>query len=158
VVQLVNELALAPHPEGGYYREFYRSAASVRPGDGRTERAAFTAIYFLLRSGDVSHWHRIRSDEQWTFLEGDAVDLFVIDPVSFALTTHRLGPESTGARPTLVVPAGAWQAARPEGDFGLVTCSVGPGFDFEDFSFMNDEPDAVRRLREAHPTLTGLLG
>ncbi|HEX5133186.1 MAG TPA: cupin domain-containing protein [Candidatus Krumholzibacteria bacterium] len=154
IEQLVTGLALEPHPEGGFYREFYRSAASVEPDDGRSTRSAFTAIYFLLRAGDVSRWHRVRSDEQWTHIEGGRVELFVIDPVSFRLTTHVLGGECA----TAVVPAGAWQAARPGGEFALVTCGVGPGFDFADFAFMTDDTVATQHLREAHAGLAALLG
>lgn len=72
---LVTALGLQPHPEGGRFREIYRSAAAVDPRDGRPVRSAVTAIYYLLVAGEMSRWHRVRSDEVWHFLEGDPLEL-----------------------------------------------------------------------------------
>lgn len=78
--QLIERLALVPHPEGGHYREIQRSALRVRPLDGRGERAATTGIYFLLAAGEHSRWHRVASDETWHHYEGDALELLVAAP------------------------------------------------------------------------------
>ena len=155
--EIIGSLALEPHPEGGYFREFFRSESSVTPGDGRGDRAALSSIYFLLRAGGSSRWHAVRSDEQWTFLEGEPLELLVLDRASLRPTTHLLGAAGGGGTPTVVVPGGAWQAARPLGSYALVACTVGPGFDFVDFEFMADDAAAASRLRREAPGMAGLL-
>ena len=127
--QLVDSLALQPHPEGGWYAEVFRSSERVtRHADG-AERSALTTIYFLLVAGTYSRWHRVASDEVWHFYDGDPLELFVGE--------ERIVLD--GDRRVHVVPARAWQAARPLGAYSLVGCSVAPGFEFDDFE-MNDEP------------------
>jgi uncharacterized protein len=154
---LIESLDLQPHPEGGFFREFFRSDARVTPGGGRPERAALSAIYFFLPAGHRSRWHSIVSDEQWTFLEGDPIELVIVHPKSMRLETHRLGRASDSASPTVVVPGGAWQAARPQGEFTLVTCVVGPAFDFDDFRLISDDPGDAAALASAFPDLADLL-
>lgn len=145
---LVDALELEAHPEGGFYREVFRSPHTVRPEDGRPPRAGLTTIYFLLVDGGRSRWHRVASDEAWHFYEGAPLDLLVADAAAEAVEAHRLGPLAGGAAPVHVVPAGNWQAARTTGAYTLVGCTVGPGFDFEDFELLApDAPlaDALRR-------------
>jgi predicted cupin superfamily sugar epimerase len=144
---LIRELALVAHPEGGYYGEVYRSAASVEPADDRGSRSALTTIYFLLPSGSVSRWHRVLSDEVWHFYEGAPLELWVADPDGNAIRQVRLGPLAPGQRPVHTVPAGGWQAARSAGDYSLVGCTVAPGFDYRDFALAADQPDPPIRLR-----------
>ncbi len=156
VAALRTALSLDPHPEGGYFREVFRSTRAVSREGAGPPRSALTAIYFLLTAGQHSRWHRVASDEQWTFLEGDPLELFVVGPDSRVQVT-RLGPSETGAEPVRVVPAGTWQAARPSGTYGLVTCTVGPGFDFADFEFLADHADAHARLTPALGALAALL-
>jgi predicted cupin superfamily sugar epimerase len=130
-------LDLAPHPEGGWFRETHRSPLVVAHPQvaARAERAAGTAIYFLLEAGDFSALHRVRSDETWHWYAGGVLELHLLD----ASGRHErilLGTEwSTGARPQATVPAGVWQAARPTAGtaFVLCGCTVAPGFDFSDF-------------------------
>jgi predicted cupin superfamily sugar epimerase len=153
----IERLGLAPHPEGGYFREFFRSVERVTPADGRGERAALTAIHFLLPSGAHSRWHEVRSDEQWTFVDGDTLELFVLVPGARAVERLRLGSPSEGLLPAAVVPAGAWQAARATGSHALVVCTVGPGFDFADFRLLAEVPGARERLAAAAPELVALL-
>lgn len=131
--ELTQGLRLEPHPEGGAFREIFRSPLAVRPMDGRPDRAALTAIYFMLRSGEESRWHRVASDEAWVWLEGAPLELFVADHPGPAGARVLLGPVGEGISPVYVVPAGRWQAARSTGGYSLVTCMVGPGFDFADF-------------------------
>ena len=154
--ELIRELGLAPHPEGGAYAEVFRSAAPVTPADGRGARAALTVIWFLLRAGECSRWHAVRSDEQWTFVDGDPLTLYVAAPDGPARTV-RLGPLDGECTPTVVVPAGAWQAARTAGAYTLVTCTVGPGFDFADFRLLADHPAEAAAVRAAAPALADLL-
>ncbi|MCC7044916.1 MAG: cupin domain-containing protein [Acidobacteria bacterium] len=146
---LIDTLGLVPHPEGGHYREVHRSGLAVLPADGRRARAALTVIYFLLAAGEISRLHRVASDETWHFHEGDPIELMLGAPGAGSLEPRRLGPGSAVTEPVRVVPGGFWQAARTTGAFTLVSCCVGPGFDFEDFEMMRDRPDAddVRRLR-----------
>jgi predicted cupin superfamily sugar epimerase len=146
---LVRELGLVEHPEGGYYGEVYRSSAAVELADRRGPRPALTTIYFLLPAGSVSRWHRVLSDEVWHFYEGTPVELWVAQPGGEDIRRVRLGPLAPGQRPVEAVPAGYWQAARSTGEYSLVGCTVGPGFDYRDFALAADCTDAPSRLRAA---------
>lgn len=149
--ELVSTLGLMPHPEGGYYGEVYRASASVEPPDGRGLRAALTTIYFLLPAGAISRWHRVQSDEVWHFYEGSPLDLWTAEPAGDAVTCHRLGPLDGTQQPVWPVPAGWWQAARPTGAYTLVGCTVGPGFDYDDFALAADHLLVAAALRNHHP-------
>ena len=156
---LIVRLGLEPHPEGGHYREIHRSsdANRVNPGDDRGARAGLTVIHFLLRAGEVSRWHRVRADEAWQVIEGDGLELLVAAPDVSAIESIRLGPTASGGLPVHVVPAGAWQAARPIGSFALAACDVGPGFDFADFQLMSEVSAAVATMRSRWPGHAGLI-
>lgn len=125
--EIIGLLGLQPHPEGGYYRESFRHV----PAEG--ERGAMTAIYFLLREGEVSHWHRVDAAEIWHFYAGAPLELSIAEEGQRA-TLQVLGPDLlAGERPQVVVPAGAWQSARSRGAWTLVGCTVGPAFEFAGF-------------------------
>jgi hypothetical protein len=150
--ELIATLELRPHPEGGFYREVHRSASQVAPADGRGARAALTTIYFLLTDGTASRWHRVASDEVWHLYEGGPLELLQLDGEARHLARHRLGPiGDDDASPVRTIAAGAWQAARPLGDYVLVGCTVGPGFDFADFSMLADDPALALIVRRAWP-------
>jgi predicted cupin superfamily sugar epimerase len=118
--QLIAALKLAPHPEGGYFRETFR--------DANEGRAYSTAIYFLLKAGEVSRWHRVDAAEVWHYYRGAPLELQIGGAVIV------LGPEiEKGQLPQAVVPIGEWQAARSLGDYTLVGCTVAPGFEFSAF-------------------------
>jgi hypothetical protein len=138
VQTLVRRLGLSPHPEGGWYRETWRSPARV--GTPRGERPAMTVIHFLLPAGDFSAFHRVHSEEAWHHVAGDPLELRVLTPEGDH-EVHRLGAlHHDDARSHVVVPAGAWQAARPAGHgYSLVSCVVAPGFAFEDFEMADRE-------------------
>lgn len=157
VAHLIATLGLAPHPEGGWFREIHRAGAIVRTDAARGDRHALTVIYFLLAAGEVSRWHRVTSDETWHFHEGAALDLFVADPALANITVHRLGPFDEDAAPVRVIPAGQWQAARGTGACTLVSCVVAPGFEFADFAMMRDEPAAADVIRRRHPDMATLV-
>ena len=157
VKALVDKLELLPHPEGGLFREIYRSVKRVSKGTSGESRSALTAIYFLLASGQHSRWHRVLADEQWTFLEGEPLELFTATPDGAELKRTRLGPLSGGNEAILVVPPGHWQAARAQGSHALVTCTVAPGFDFADFQFLAGNPGALELLRPILGTTTDLV-
>jgi predicted cupin superfamily sugar epimerase len=138
---LIDMLGLTPHPEGGWYRELYRSADEVAR-DG-VARAALTSIYFLLAAGQLSRWHVVTLDEVWHFHEGDPLELLSYRPGDGAVDVLTLGPPALGGpRPQHVVARDVWQAARPTGAYALVGCTVAPGFDFADFRFVADLPEA----------------
>jgi predicted cupin superfamily sugar epimerase len=129
---IITRYGLQSHPEGGWYREVYRSAMPVgQPPGYAGERSALTAIYFLLEQDDFSAFHRVRGEEAWIHLAGAPLELVLLDngPARLLLTS----PGGGGA-PLLVVPPGVLQAARSLGDFTLVSCLVAPGFEFADFS------------------------
>jgi predicted cupin superfamily sugar epimerase len=157
----IDALALRAHPEGGHFREIHRSRERVRTADGR-ERVAMTVIHFLLEAGQHSRWHEVRSDEQWTFVEGATLELFVLEPGAGAVRRSVLG-HGQGEVATTVVPAGAWQAARASTaspastGHALVVCTVAPGFEFADFRMLADVPGARARLERVAPELVGLL-
>jgi predicted cupin superfamily sugar epimerase len=155
--EIVEALGLSAHPEGGYFREIYRSPSRVRRAGSGEERCALTTIHFLLAAGSFSRWHRVLSDEAWHFAEGSPLELLVCDPGETALRRIVLGPAEGGSRPVAIVPAGCAQAARPLGGYSLVCCSVAPGFEFEDFRLLADEPDAAERIRALDPKLAALL-
>ena len=156
--ELISTLHLHPHPEGGFFREVHRSASHVTTDDERGERAALTTIYFLLPAGAQSRWHRVDSDEVWHFYEGDPLELLEIDARATTLAHHRLGPvDDTAQRPVRTIPAGAWQAARTLGDYTLVGCTVGPGFDFADFRLLSDEPTLANAVQRAWPEVASLV-
>jgi predicted cupin superfamily sugar epimerase len=134
--QLVETLGLLPHPEGGFYRETFRSPLSFRglPWTGPDDqRSASTAIYFLLPAGEFSAFHRVAADEVWHHYDGDPVALHTLDASGHGVV--HLGRDfAAGQRPQHVVRGGVWQAAVALGDrFALGGCTVAPGFDFADF-------------------------
>jgi len=125
--EMIRLLDLKPHPEGGHFRETFRDTRTL---DGN--RAASTAIYFLLARGERSHWHRVDAVEVWHYYAGAPLTLEVAD--GDARTTVTLGADiAAGERPQGIVPAGAWQAAQSLGDWTLVGCTVAPGFEFSGF-------------------------
>jgi uncharacterized protein len=132
--ELVEKLSLLPHPEGGWYREIYRSRERVQTRRGL--RSALTTIHYLLERGQLSRWHVVTADEVWHFYRGAALELIGYDPATGRLERHVLGDVRDGNETVAVIPANVWQAARTLGDYSLVGCSVGPGFEFEDFRFV----------------------
>jgi predicted cupin superfamily sugar epimerase len=154
---LVRELGLAPHPEGGFYRELFRSRRMVRTDDGRSERWAATTIYYLLRGTDANRWHRVASDEVWHWYEGAPLELHLLDPQLSRHKMETLGPVGGSSAPVQVVPAGCWQAVRCPGDFTLAGCTVAPGFEFSDFRLMRDMPEIAAQLAQAFPDLSSFL-
>ncbi|WP_245279927.1 cupin domain-containing protein [Hyphomicrobium sp. 99] len=136
---VIQMLELSPHPEGGYFRETFRDAAE--PG----KRAASTAIYFLLKAGERSHWHAVDAAEAWHFYAGDPL-LLEVSPTGGPITSIRLGSDlAEGERPQAVVPAGHWQQARCLGKWTLVGCTVAPAFTFEGFTLTAPDFSPIAR-------------
>jgi predicted cupin superfamily sugar epimerase len=134
---VIRRLGLEPHPEGGYYRETFRSPIVLDLPDGR-RRSASTAIHYLLPPGARSAWHRVASDEVWHHYDGGALHLHLLGVGTGVLDS---------SQPQMVVPAGTWQAAEPERDAVLCGCTVAPGFDFADFE-MGGVDDLTREFPE----------
>lgn len=128
---IIRELDLQPHPEGGHYRETFRDPVTL--GEGAAARGASTAIYYLLQAGEISHWHRVDAAEVWHWHAGAPVELSVSEDGAETIT-YSLGPDlSIGQRPQMTVPAGAWQTAESFGAWSLCGCTVAPAFRFEGF-------------------------
>jgi len=124
--RLIKLLDLAPHPEGGYFRETFRDSGSAG-------RSPSTAIYFLLTAGEVSRWHRVDAAEVWHFYRGAPLELRIGKQV------YVLGSDIDEAQaPQIVVPPNEWQSARSLGDYTLVGCTVAPGFEFAHFEIAPD--------------------
>ena len=128
--RLIALLDLKPHPEGGHFRETFRDPPASRDGEGRGHS---TAIYFLLKAGETSRWHRVDAAEVWHFYHGAPLELRI------GRETYVLGPNIDEAQaPQIVVPPNAWQAAESMGEYTLVGCTVAPGFDFAHFELAPD--------------------
>jgi predicted cupin superfamily sugar epimerase len=159
--QLIEQLRLQLHPEGGWYCEVFRSTQQVAPQDGRPVRNALTSIYFLLEAAQHSRWHRVLSDEVWVHLEGAPLDLWTWNAADNRLRSTALGPVSETTTPQHIVAAGLWQAARPQADaaasYTLMACMVGPGFDFSDFRMMEPGGTEARQIAADHPSLASLI-
>lgn len=137
---IIDELNMQPHPEGGFFAEVYRASDSVCSPFHDKTRATVTHIYFLLMAGQKSRFHEVQHDEIWNYYCGAPLNLYHIENTK-ALQAGDIHPTRTvtiGTVPhfTHVIPASQWQAAESQGEFTLVGCSVAPGFDFEDFRFM----------------------
>ena len=157
--QLISQYDLQPHPEGGWYRQTYRSAetlaAGCLPGRFTGDRPYSTAIYFLLEQGNFSAFHRIKSDEAWHFYAGGELNVYVIMPDD-SLEIISLGSETwKGQTFQYVVPANCWFASRPAPAtaFSFVGCTVSPGFHFDDFEMA----DAVS-LTHRYPQHAAIIG
>ena len=134
--EIIAALPLPPHPEGGWYRQTW-----VAKNAGR---ASGTCIYFLLRGGETSHWHRVDATEIWLYHAGAPLVLSMSPDDTGPAQDHLLSPDLTKGQPQLIVPEGHWQAARSTGDYTLVSCTVSPGFQFEGFELAAPSFDIPR--------------
>ncbi len=140
--QIVELLRLEPHPEGGFYRETFRDASAGG------ERGHSTAIYFLLRAGEMSRWHRVDAAEVWHWYAGAPLQLAIASGGSPARHCILGADLAAGERPQLVVPAHCWQQARSLGAWTLVGCTVAPGFTFAGFEMAPAEFAPERPLSD----------
>ena len=123
---IIDRLSLEPHPEGGFYRQTWRAE-----NEGR---AVGTCIYFLLKDGGHSHWHKVDATEIWLYHAGAPLVLSLSETDAGPAVDHLLTPDLSEGEPQLIVPEGHWQEARTTGDYTLVSCTVSPGFEFEGFT------------------------
>jgi predicted cupin superfamily sugar epimerase len=147
VQKLIDRYKLIPHPEGGYYREVYRSEQILYSDAAGIKRNALTHIYFLLPACQVSRFHKVVHDEVWNFYTGDPLKLIQYNgrEVTEAIIGFAGGDFMT------VVKGGVFQAAETTGAYSLAGCTVAPGFDFEDFSFLGDDPVLKTELIKNYP-------
>lgn len=133
---IIATLGLAPHPEGGHYRQTWIADNAGRPTG--------TCIYFLLKAGESSRWHRVDATEIWLYHSGAPLILSMAETAAGPAQDHVLGPDLDAGRPQIIVPKDHWQAARSTGDFTLVSCTVSPGFQFEGFTLAPEGFDIPR--------------
>ena len=134
--EIIARLDLAPHPEGGHYRQTW-----VAQGPGRPSG---TCIYFLLRAGERSHWHKVDATEIWLYHAGAPLILSMAETEAGPARDHLLSPDLTEGEPQLIVPENHWQAARSTGAFTLVSCTVSPGFTFDGFTLAPPDMEIPR--------------
>lgn len=123
---IIAELNLSPHPEGGHFRQTW-----IAENDGRPSG---TCIYFLLAAGERSHWHKVDATEIWLYHRGAPLILSLSPDTEGPAVEHVLTPDLNKGRPQVIVPKNHWQAARSTGDYTLVSCTVSPGFQFDGFT------------------------
>lgn len=152
VQDIINRLGLLPHPEGGYFRETYRSDEQInRPNN--EQRVAATGIYFLLPAEVCTHWHRVSSDELWHFYYGDKLMLEIIDNKG-AFQRRVLGGDLQDGSYQELVPRHCWQRAYSTGKYSLMGCTVAPGFEFEDFE-MNEAGELAKQFPDIAYQIAG---
>ncbi len=139
---LIQKYNLIEHPEGGYYREVYRSESELNSPVHNQTRASVTHIYFLLTKKDISRFHKVCHDEIWNFYDGDPIELITFD--GSELATETIGTDCNDY--FHIVKSGVYQAAQSTGEYSLVGCSVAPGFDFKDFSFLKEAENDLKKF------------
>ncbi len=134
--EIIAHLNLAPHPEGGHYRQTWVAENAGRPTG--------TCIYFLLKEGEASHWHKVDATEIWLYQSGAPLVLSMADTASGPSVDHLLTPDLSQGAPQIIVPENHWQAARSTGNFTLASCTVSPGFQFDGFTLAEPGMDIPR--------------
>ena len=138
--EIIKQFKLLPHPEGGWFREIFRSDSYITRKDGQ-KRNNITGIYYMLHKNDISTWHRVNSaDEIWIHLKGAPLNLWCLDDGNKKLRKLRIDSNN----PIEMIPSGYWQAAKSIGAFTLTSCFVGPGFDFLDFEMLRNVDPSLR--------------
>jgi predicted cupin superfamily sugar epimerase len=135
--QIIAQLGLMPHPEGGHYRQTWAARNHGRPSG--------TCIYFLLAAGENSHWHRVDATEIWLYHAGAPLILSLAEDETGPAVDHLLTPDLRAGAPQIIVPENHWQAARSTGDYTLVSCTVSPGFQFDGFTLAAPDFDIPRQ-------------
>jgi predicted cupin superfamily sugar epimerase len=144
---LIDKYKLVPHPEGGYYAVVYESKQSLKSPVVNKIRKAVTHIYFLLLKGQVSKFHKVAHDEIWNFYQGDPLKILKYN--GWKVEEDIIGSGCSDY--ASIVEGGNYQAAESTGVYSLVGCSVAPGFEFEDFSFLRDDVETKEKLLKKIP-------
>lgn len=153
IQELIDLIGLVEHPEGGYFKETYRSPLIINSPHVNAQRSAVTDIYFMLVKGQFSRFHQVKHDEIWNFYEGAPLLLYDYDPDTQHLRSFKLGslPGCDGFK--TVIQANHWQAAESLGEYTLVGCTVAPGFDFHDFRLLDADNEVKQDVIKRHPEL-----
>ena len=149
----MHDKELIEHPEGGRYKEVYRSATQVT--QGRKKRSALTHIYFSLNKDEVSRFHKVNADEVWNLYEGFGLILYIWDNINKTMDCIELSSQTREY--CFVIKAGLWQAAMPIKEKVLVGCSVAPGFEFQDFELIDPFSSIAENILKQFPQLTRLV-
>jgi len=157
VSKLINLLDLEPHVGGGYIREIFRSKNLVHLLGNQVERKALTTIYYLLGAGEFDSWHRLDSDEVWHYYEGATLELLWIKQGEEKYTRCLIGEIDDSTKPIAIVPGGCWQMARTTGEYTLVGCTMGPGFEYEGYQLLRDNPEDAKIIQHRFPELDEFL-
>lgn len=157
VFELVDLLEMEPHVGGGYIQEFFRSTNVIHLPGNKVERRALTTIYYLLGAGEYDSWHRLEGDEVWHYHEGAKLELIWIEQGKQKYTNCLIGEIDSSSKPIAVVPGGCWQMARTTGEYTLVGCTMGPGFEYEDYQLLRNFPEAASGIMHRFPELAEYL-
>lgn len=149
VKEIIQLLGLEPHPEGGYFKQMFRSGVDVVLKDNRGDRRALTHIYYLLSKGDESVWHMVKSEEIWNFYEGDGLELRLLKLEDKEEQVVNLGQLNGSQVPSFVIPANVWQTAKPLGEYALVGCIMAPGFEWDDWKILPEGIKSPLDIKEA---------
>jgi predicted cupin superfamily sugar epimerase len=152
---IIEELRLSKHPEGGFFRQCFKSSVNVRPQDQTALRAALTHIYFYLPKGSYSRFHMNRYDEVWNLYSGEGIRFFLYDAQNSLVSEEELKPIAFKFH--LVVSGGIWQAAEPIGEYALVGCTVAPGWETEDEVYLFDNSHESKALVELRSEWSRLI-
>jgi predicted cupin superfamily sugar epimerase len=152
---IIEKLELLEHPEGGFFRQCFKSNVKVQPQDLTDNRAAFTHIYYYLPKGSYSRFHMNRYDEIWNFYSGAGIRFFLFDPKNRSVAEEELKPDEFKFH--LVIRGGVWQAAKPLGEYALVGCSVSPGWEEEDEKYLYGNSIESKALLELRPDWETLI-
>ncbi len=155
--EIVEQLRLSPHPQGGFLGQSYLSESTVEPDDGRGKRPTLSTMYVLVLDKHPNTMHALKADETWHYCEGSPLELFWIADGETKLQSALLGPTSADSSPMVTIPGNCWRGARSSGEFSLISCIVGPAFDPNDFTPIVVKPELIAMLSEQHPHLKELL-
>ena len=153
--KIIETLNLSKHPEGGYFRQTYRSDFIVQPQKGSYTRSCATHIYYFLQRGMYSKFHKVKHDEIWNLYAGEGVKLHVYDDKNNKADEIILSKQNFDFHS--VVRGNLWQAAEPIGDYVLVGCTVAPGWELEDEAYLSDHQEIIDQLVKLRPDLKRLI-
>lgn len=153
--EIIKDLDLSPHDEGGFFRQTYKSDLIVKPAKESYARSSVTHIYYFLSKGMHSKFHKVKHDEIWNLYDGEGVKIYIFDDKNNRVEEHILSKRDFEFH--TVVQADIWQAAEPVGDYVLVGCTVAPGWESEDEEYLSDHPEVIEKLGRLRPDLKRLV-
>jgi len=153
--EIIRDLHLSPHDEGGYFRQTYKSDFIVQPQKKSYTRSCATHIYYFLSKDMHSIFHKVKHDEIWNLYDGEGVKIYIYDAENKKIEERILSKENLNFH--TVVPGNFWQAAEPAGDYVLVGCTVAPGWELEDEEYLSDHPESAEKLGKLRPDLIRLI-